>query len=176
MTETLAVVPRDHGPLKTRELGQHEYCHINLCPVRLIRARIDLQTFTLTIIVMDPIQLSGPLDSKVFRLLWILAAVAALTAVFNMFYSYMHLGHIPGPCLAAFTNLVRRSWVTTGDAHRIHTNLHRQYGTVVRIGPNAIMVSQPKAIDHIYGFKNRFQKVLSHFLPYLSLCVGGPYI
>ena len=107
---------------------------------------------------MDLAQLSGRLDGRVSRLVWIVAIIAILMAIFNTFHSYMRLRHIPGPRLAALTNLVRRSWVTTGDAHQIHTDLHRQYGTVVRFGPNAIIVSQPKAIDNIYGFKTRFLK------------------
>ena len=107
---------------------------------------------------MDLEQLPGHLVGRVSCLLWILAVVAVLMVVFHMFRSYMRLRHVPGPRLAALTNLVRRSWVTTGDAHQIHTDLHRQYGTVVRFGPNAVMVSQPKAIDNIYGFKTRFQK------------------
>lgn len=119
---------------------------------------------------MDIVQFFGHLDGRVSRLAWNLAIVSILMALFNAFHSYMRLRHIPGPRLAALTNLVRRSWVTTGDAHQIHTNLHRQYGTVVRFGPNAIMVSQPKAIDKIYGFKTRFQKACHIFLP--GFCVG----
>lgn len=107
---------------------------------------------------MDLIQLPSHLNGRVSRLAGILAVVVLLVAIFSTFSSYMRLRHIPGPPSAALTNFVRRSWVTTGNAHQIHTDLHRQYGTVVRFGPNAIMVSQPKAIDKIYGFKTRFQK------------------
>ena len=109
-------------------------------------------------IAMDLVPLSRRLDGGVSRLTWIMAISVIFMAVLNTFRSYMRLRHIPGPRLAAQTNLVRRSWVTTGDAHQIHTDLHRQYGTVVRFGPNAVMVSQPKAIDKIYGFKIRFPK------------------
>ena len=73
--------------------------------------------------------------------------------------SYLRLRHIPGPRSAAFTNFVRRSWVIAGDLHQTHADLHKKYGTVVRIGPNAILISQPAAIDKIYGFKAKFIKV-----------------
>ena len=99
-----------------------------------------------------------PDGSGVSRIAWILAVAAILMAVFGSLRSYIRLRHIPGPRAAALTNLVRRSWVTTGRAHQIHTALHRRYGTVVRFGPDAVMVSQPKAIDKIYGFKTRFLK------------------
>lgn len=100
------------------------------------------------------------LDSSACRLGEI-TILAILVIAFNLFRSWLHLRHIPGPWTASLTNLVRRSWVKTGDAHQIHTDLHRKYGTVVRSGPNAVMVSQPKAIDTIYGFKNRLEKVRS---------------
>ena len=125
---------------------------------RLLSARPDPQKFTLQVIAMDLVQFSGRLNGSASRLAWILAIVAIVMAVLNTFHSYMRLSHIPGPRLAALTNLIRRSWVTPGNAHHIHTDLHRRYGTVVRFGPNAIMVSQPKAIDKIYGFKTRFLK------------------
>lgn len=128
---------------------------------------------------MDLVQLSGYFDGRAARLAGILAVVATLMAVFNAFRSYMRLRHIPGPRLAALSNLVRRSWVTAGDAHQIHTDLHRRYGTVVRFGPNAIMVSQPKVIDNIYGFKNRFQKACPPYhISYrvIFCCVGGTYL
>lgn len=123
---------------------------------------------------MDLVQFSGHLHGRVSRLAWILAIISILVALFNTFHSYMRLRHIPGPRLAALTNFVRRSWVTTGDAHQIHTDLHRQYGTVVRFGPNAIMVSQPKAIDKIYGFKTRFQKACRIFPTRFPVSVPAP--
>ncbi|KAL9079843.1 MAG: hypothetical protein Q9157_001299 [Trypethelium eluteriae] len=107
---------------------------------------------------MDLEYLSRHIDARVCNLAGILAAAAIFVAVCNTLYSYLRLRHIPGPRSAALSNLVRRSWVKTGDAHHIHTNLHRQYGPVVRYGPNAIMVSDPGAIEKIYGFKNRFEK------------------
>ena len=105
------------------------------------------------------------LDSSACRLGEI-TILAILVIAADLFRSWLRLRHIPGPRTASLTNLVRRSWVKTGDAHQIHTDLHRKYGTVVRSGPNAVMVSQPKAIDTIYGFKNRLEKVRS---PELSL-------
>jgi hypothetical protein len=98
-----------------------------------------------------------------------LALIAFSVVVLNTLFSYLRLRHIPGPYFAALTNLVRRQWVVTGNAHDIHTGLHRRYGTVVRSGPNAVMVSQPKAIEKIYGFKQRLEKVRMSVLLLLLL-------
>ncbi|KAB5575480.1 cytochrome P450 [Coniochaeta sp. 2T2.1] len=87
-----------------------------------------------------------------------LIAVAVGIFILKTAQSYLRLRHIPGPLPAAFTNFVRRSWVTAGDLHQKHADLHKKYGTVVRVGPNAVLISQPAAIDKIYGFKAKFIK------------------
>jgi hypothetical protein len=37
--------------------------------------------------------------------------------------------------------------------------LHRQYGSVVRIGPNALSISDPSMIRVIYSTRNPWKKV-----------------
>ncbi|KAK0665927.1 cytochrome P450 [Cercophora samala] len=88
----------------------------------------------------------------------ILLALGAGVFVIRLLHSYSRLSHIPGPALASLSDLVRRSWVAAGDVHQKHTDLHRRYGTVVRVGPNAVLISQPDAVDKIYGFKAKFLK------------------
>ncbi|KAI9667683.1 MAG: hypothetical protein M1821_000500 [Bathelium mastoideum] len=97
-------------------------------------------------------------DPRLCLLAELLAVAVVCLALYSTARSYTRLQHVPGPPFAALSNLTRRSWVKTGDAHTIHTNLHRQYGPVVRFGPNAVMVSDPSAIEKIYGFKIRFPK------------------
>lgn len=109
--------------------------------------------------MMDLDHISSRVEDRRTVLAGVLAALAVSWFVSNVLRSYMRLRHIPGPRLAALSNFVRRSWVKTGDAHEIHSKLHRQYGTVVRVGPNAVMVSQPEAVNKIYGFKIRLEKV-----------------
>lgn len=89
---------------------------------------------------------------------WTIIAIVITLTFFNFGQTYLRLRHIPGPGAAALTNLVRRSWVFSGDLHERHVQLHQQYGTVVRVGPLAVLVSDPDAIDKIYGFKTKFLK------------------
>lgn len=91
----------------------------------------------------------------------ILLAVGAGVVILRLLHTHSRLSHIPGPASAALTDFVRRSWVAAGDVHQKHTDLHRRYGTVVRVGPNAVLISQPDAVDKIYGFKAKFLKVRS---------------
>lgn len=73
--------------------------------------------------------------------------------------SYLRLRHVPGPWLAAWTNIPRLLWVASGNAHDIHLALHRKYGDIVRFGPNMISVQDPAQIGTIYSIHRKFAKV-----------------
>ena len=90
--------------------------------------------------------LAAPLFAPISVLLWLL-------------HSYFRLRDVPGPFVAAWTNLPRLSWVLSNRAHEIHIQLHRQYGKMVRFGPNMVSISDPAEISTIYGFNPVFQKV-----------------
>jgi hypothetical protein len=86
-------------------------------------------------------------------------AFVPLGIVCWLLQSYLRLRHIPGPFLAAWSNLPRVSWVVSNKAHVIHISLHRKHGRLVRFGPNMISVSDPAEISQIYGFSGKFRKV-----------------
>lgn len=69
------------------------------------------------------------------------------------------LSGIPGPSLAAYTRLWKLYNAWKGDHHHTEIALHRKYGSLVRIGPRHISVSDPKAIPIIYGVNKGFTKV-----------------
>lgn len=75
------------------------------------------------------------------------------------------LSGIPGPSLAAYTRLWKLYNAWKGDHHHTEIELHRKYGSLVRIGPRHISVSDPKAIPIIYGFNNGFTKVRQFISP-----------
>lgn len=89
----------------------------------------------------------------------ILALVPIFVIIFITARSYYRLAHIPGPFLARFTNIPRFSWVLSYHAHDIHTALHRQYGPLVRFGPNMVSVADPAEVGNIYGFVKPWLKV-----------------
>ncbi|KAI1801715.1 cytochrome P450 [Daldinia bambusicola] len=68
------------------------------------------------------------------------------------------LRDIPGPTAAAYTGLWRLLDVRGGQAHKTHIKLHRKHGSLVRIGPNHVSVSDPREINHIYGPKSQYTK------------------
>jgi hypothetical protein len=72
---------------------------------------------------------------------------------------YFHRLHgIPGPAVASCSNLWRLYQAWKRRPELVHLALHEKYGPLVRIGPNAISVSDPKAISIIYALNGGFSK------------------
>lgn len=66
---------------------------------------------------------------------------------------------IPGPFLAKITSYYRVYLTINGSSPLNSQKLHKRYGPVVRIGPNHILTSDPRAIPVIYDTRSKFLKV-----------------
>ncbi|KAL8400961.1 hypothetical protein RB594_001113 [Gaeumannomyces avenae] len=89
---------------------------------------------------------------------WFSVGVAVLAAwlVRNRYHN--GLNKYPGPLLASFTDLWR-FWDVYGRRPEVtHRKLHAKYGDVVRLGPNMLSISDPKAVKAIYGLNKGFVK------------------
>lgn len=94
--------------------------------------------------------------------LWVqgLAALGLLLItklVWGIFLS--PLKAIPGPLLAKSTDFWRAYHTHRGSVDLKHVELHRKYGTAVRIGPNCVSISDPSLIRTIYSTRNPWKKV-----------------
>lgn len=69
-----------------------------------------------------------------------------------------NLHRIPGPWLHSISTLPRIYSVYRGRSHDDDLALHRRYGSVVRIAPNLVSISDPRAIPQIYGPATQFRK------------------
>lgn len=85
-------------------------------------------------------------------------AFVLFLAVISTFTSFWRLSHIPGPFTAALSDIPRFTWVWSRRPHHIHIALHEKYGDLVRYGPNAVSVGDPKEIGQIYGMTGKFKK------------------
>ncbi|KIY02570.1 uncharacterized protein Z520_01035 [Fonsecaea multimorphosa CBS 102226] len=85
---------------------------------------------------------------------------------------YLRLRHVPGPLLAALTDLwfAYRFWTGT-NFDRLATELHQKYGPVVRLGPNRLIFSKASAIPVIHRTTDVMPKS-SFYLP-LRVMVRG---
>ncbi|KAF2238438.1 cytochrome P450 [Viridothelium virens] len=68
------------------------------------------------------------------------------------------LKSIPGPILAKFTDLWRFYYTRNGTMKEKIQELHHQYGTLVRLGPNVVSISDARMVEDIYGIKAEFPK------------------
>lgn len=84
------------------------------------------------------------------------AVLLALTLVIAIVIQrlYLHpLSKYPGPWLNAISEIPEALQLITGRQHAYHRKLHDRYGSVVRVSPNELIFSGPKAWDDIYGNK-----------------------
>ncbi|KAF2023734.1 cytochrome P450 [Setomelanomma holmii] len=76
---------------------------------------------------------------------------------------YWRLRHIPGPPLAAWTNLWLMQHMHHKETfHMVKRRLHQRYGPIQRYGPNRVMFSDPAAVPVILGSTNVYQKGPNH--------------
>ncbi len=69
------------------------------------------------------------------------------------------LRKIPGPPLARISNLYLILQARKMNMHTLFSQLHRDYGKVVRFGPNKVDIADPAYIPVIYGINSKFIKV-----------------
>lgn len=69
-----------------------------------------------------------------------------------------HMRGIPGPGLAAFTNVWLLLQARRGQRFLAVNQAHEKYGKVVRIAPKHVSIADDAAIPAIYGHGNGFLK------------------
>jgi hypothetical protein len=97
------------------------------------------------------------------HLTWAIATLTLFTAscvAYILIQRYCSsLRSIPGPFLAAFTDLWRFLKVYEGRFERALQAEHDKHGDLVRAGPNCVSIGDPREIRQIYGISRLFQKV-----------------
>ncbi|KAJ5471015.1 Cytochrome P450, partial [Penicillium desertorum] len=75
-----------------------------------------------------------------------------------LYRTWKKQSHVPGPFLVSISNVPRLLWARSGSAHETHIRLHQKYGSLVRLGPNAVSVGDPREISKMYGIRSSFGK------------------
>ncbi|KAJ5342086.1 hypothetical protein N7541_011210 [Penicillium brevicompactum] len=86
-----------------------------------------------------------------------LGLLAVTKLIWDTYFSSLRC--IPGPALARITNVWRALHAYGGHIDRKNVQLHRKYGTAVRVGPNCVSISDPSLIRTIYSTRNPWKKV-----------------
>jgi benzoate 4-monooxygenase len=87
--------------------------------------------------------------------------VLPLVALLYYLLPYIHnkpLRSIPGPPLAALSSVWLFYQARRGKRFLAIDELHQKHGSLIRIQPHHVSVSDPKAISIIYGHGNGFLK------------------
>ncbi|KIW21621.1 hypothetical protein PV08_02201 [Exophiala spinifera] len=104
--------------------------------------------------------------------LYVLYLIAALVTSRALFNRYGHgISRIPGPFLASCTDLWRVFVVWQRRPELKHIKLHQRHGPLVRLGPRAVSISDPAAIQIIYALNSGFTK--SEFYPVQQTIAKG---
>jgi hypothetical protein len=90
---------------------------------------------------------------------WPIAVSVLIIAYLANNYFKNGLNRYPGPMVAGLSDWWRFFVVLGRRPDITHLKLHRQHGDIVRLGPNVLSFSDPKAIKQIYGLNKGFVKV-----------------
>jgi len=69
------------------------------------------------------------------------------------------LRQIPGPFLASISPVDRILTTAHGHQFQDHIRYHERYGSMVRVGPNHVSLSNAEHIPTIYGIATKYYKV-----------------
>lgn len=87
------------------------------------------------------------------------AFLSALVVLYCLRNRYQRsLNTIPGPIIRSFSSIPRIISVRNGSSHLDDLELHAKYGSVVRIAPNTLSISDPTVMNDIYGAGTKFIK------------------
>ncbi|KAL8788071.1 MAG: hypothetical protein Q9195_007485 [Heterodermia aff. obscurata] len=103
----------------------------------------------------------------------LLVSLVCLSVYLSIKLVSSNLRGIPGPLFARISTFYRVWLLAGGDGPVQYHKLHKQYGEIVRTGPNHVSFSDPAMISVIYDFKNLYFK--SHFYDvFKPLYQGAP--
>ncbi|KAH3962194.1 hypothetical protein HBI25_217660 [Parastagonospora nodorum] len=93
-------------------------------------------------------------------------SLLALYTIITCVVQYWHFRKVPGPPLAAWTNLWLMWHMNNGELlQELKSRLHQTYGPTQRYGPNRIFFSQLEAVPIILSTLNPFPKASSYDPP-----------
>ncbi|KAK9772572.1 hypothetical protein SCAR479_10789 [Seiridium cardinale] len=89
----------------------------------------------------------------------LIGGITALTIVcVSTFIQWHRLSHVPGPLIASLTNLWGCWNMYRMQFHQKTKTINDQYGKIVRISPNDVLVSDPDTIWHINSARSLYSR------------------
>lgn len=95
--------------------------------------------------------------TSVLILLGLSLSLVVLRTIYRAYFKSLH--SVPGPRLAKFTRLWLANAIYSRQYHKISTEIHRQYGPIVRIAPNEYSIDDVDAAQIIYRSRDPLIRV-----------------
>lgn len=92
---------------------------------------------------------------------------------FRLAYSTT-LRHVPGPWYAKFSSLGLKAHDVAGNRWYYVQALHRKYGSIVRIGPEDVAISDPKVVSKVHALGTEFRKRQQPGTPFNIFSISDP--
>ncbi|OJJ39814.1 hypothetical protein ASPWEDRAFT_25610 [Aspergillus wentii DTO 134E9] len=105
---------------------------------------------------VDPSLTIFPETGLWIRVVTALGFILISKIAWDLFFSSLSV--FPGPVAAKITDVWRAVHTFRGRIDLEHVQLHRQYGSVVRIGPNCLSLSDPNLIRVVYTTRSPWKK------------------
>ncbi|KAL6803141.1 cytochrome P450 [Trichoderma sp. SZMC 28013] len=94
---------------------------------------------------------SGLIWASIWALCYGIGLLLLSISTIVLYRLFLHpLSRIPGPRLAAVSNVWHAYHARHGRMFELGRTLHQKYGEVVRVGPNELWFNSPEAFDKIY--------------------------
>ena len=88
---------------------------------------------------------------------WLMEAIACAAVAITSQLIYRWLFHplrsFPGPWSHGLTDIPSALKLSSGVQHCHYYNLHRKYGSLVRVAPNELLFTSADAWEDIYGYR-----------------------
>ena len=95
--------------------------------------------------------------TSILILLGLSLSLVVFRTIYRAYFTSLH--NVPGPRLAKFTRLWLAKAIYSRQYHKISTQIHRQYGPIVRIAPNEYSIDDVDAAQIIYRSRDPLIKV-----------------
>lgn len=100
-------------------------------------------------LAVSMLDLLSPLARLVAFSVALLLLLLLTVAIYRLLFH--PLAWIPGPRLAAISNMWQGRYVRDGRTRHLGKILHSKYGPIVRVGPNEVWFNSPEAFKQIYS-------------------------
>jgi cytochrome P450 len=91
-------------------------------------------------------------------LLLVVATLALAAFIASRIQAYLRLAHIPGPAIAGFSRLWLVWANTSRRNHECYYEACARYGSLVRIGPNHLLTSDPEIIRRMNAPRSPYRR------------------